>query len=75
MSRFDHLSKRDLIEGLSENRLASAKAREALEKIQSGKYFPTDWDARAAFLQSTAKLIADLDVEYDKLAQELERRT
>jgi hypothetical protein len=74
MSRIDHLSKNELIQGLTENRVAIAKAQESLQNIQSGKFFPTDWAARDAFLESTAKLIADLEVEYDKLVQELERR-
>jgi hypothetical protein len=74
MSRFDHLSKKELVQGITENRIAIGKARESLQNIQSGKYFPTHWAARDAFLQSTARMIEDLEVEYEKLVQELERR-
>lgn len=74
MSRFDHLSKEEIIQGITENRIAIEKARDSLHKIQSGKYFPTDWTARDAFLQSTAQLIDELEIEYEKLVQELDKR-
>jgi len=54
--------------------VATVRAGESLQAIQSGKHFPNNWPVRDAFLQSTAKLIEGLDVEFDKLVQELEQR-